>query len=122
VSVGAFNSQIIRWGMFVTFRAVEQVSQHSFAPFYRGDPCAIHPRRIMANMLIVATGKLGDPMAFIIRVISGNRLLHWETSRNGTMGFVESRSWQIVTARNAYSAVFEVIGFPGRSPDVDSTP
>lgn len=44
----------------------------------------------MADMLMVAAGELRNPMAFVVDVVSVNRLFHEKTSRNGTMGFVDS--------------------------------
>ena len=46
----------------------------------------------MTDVLVVAADKLCDPIAFVICVISGDRLLHQKTLRNGIMGFVDSIS------------------------------
>ncbi len=36
----------------------------------------MHPRRVMAYMLIVATGELSDPVVLVVSVIADDSLLH----------------------------------------------
>lgn len=40
------------------------------------DPFAIHPWWVVPNVLVVATRKLGYPVALIVDVVASNRLLH----------------------------------------------
>lgn len=73
--LGRYN-RIIRRSAFVTFFAIERVAQHLLSAFGRNDPGPVGPRRIMAGVLIVAAGKLCDPIIQFVPVKSGNHLLH----------------------------------------------
>ena len=57
----------------------------------------------MSDVLVVPAGELIDPMPFVVDVVADDRLLHFETSHNGTIGLVEFRSLLIVTDANAAS-------------------
>lgn len=72
------------------------MSQHLLSALNSDHPFAIHPGRIVADMLIVAAGELRDPMAFVIRVVSVNWLFHEVVSYRSTNGFVKSRNWRVV--------------------------
>jgi hypothetical protein len=54
--------------------AVQHLTDHSAAPFNGNHPGSLNPRRIVAHMLVVAAGELGDPIAFVVLVKAYDRL------------------------------------------------
>ena len=67
---------LIRWRSLVAFLAVEPKVQHLCPPVRGCHPLTNHPRRIVADVLIVAARKLGNPVPFVVLVIAGDWLLH----------------------------------------------
>jgi hypothetical protein len=79
----------IRWFAFIALLAFETVSEHFVTSRLRRHPFANRPRRIVADVLVVTAGEMSDPVAFVVDVVAGDRLLHFCTSPNGTIGLVE---------------------------------
>ena len=61
---------------FVAADAVQLDAESGGASFWRGNPWAYLPRRIVANVLAVPALQLGQPMPFVILVKSNDRLIH----------------------------------------------
>ena len=62
--------------VLVAFTTVEWRAQGRVAAFLRLRPWPVEPGRVVANMLVVATGKLCDPVPGFVQVESDDGLLH----------------------------------------------
>ena len=60
----------------IAFNAIKFEAEHGFTPGCGRYPGSINPGGIMAHMLAMAAGKLGDPVLFLIPMIAGDRLSH----------------------------------------------
>jgi hypothetical protein len=60
----------------IAFFARQFVADHGLTTFRRGDPWTIRPGRVIAHMLVVAAGKLCNPVTVFVLMKSGNRALH----------------------------------------------
>jgi hypothetical protein len=58
--------------MVVTLFAFKVMPQPGLTLGFGNHPSAIHPGGIMADMLVVSTGKLCDPMAFSVGMKTGD--------------------------------------------------
>jgi hypothetical protein len=61
--------------------AIQLDAEPRGAPFWRGNPEADLPRRIMTNVLAVPTSEFGHPVPFVILVKTNDWLVHcvWAT-------------------------------------------
>ena len=62
--------------IFLALFAFQRVVEHAFATGRAGDPLADGPGGIVADVLIVSAGELGDPVPFFILVIANDWLFH----------------------------------------------
>ena len=60
----------------VAQHAVQHLAEPCAASFFGEHPWAHLPRRIVADVLVVATGQLGDPVALVVLMKARDRLLH----------------------------------------------
>jgi hypothetical protein len=60
----------------VAFFAFQQVAEHGGAAFWVDYPRAIHPGRVMLDVLKMAALKLCHPMPNIVLMVTSNPLLH----------------------------------------------
>jgi hypothetical protein len=63
-------------GSGVTFLAVKLLTQHVRSTGLRGHPRPFDPRRVVANMLEVATGQFSHPVTLFVLVEARNGLFH----------------------------------------------
>ena len=77
--VALLGSRIGR-SIFLALFAFQRVIEHALAAGRAGDPLADGPGGIVADVLIVSTGELGDPVPFFILVIANDGLFHQGTS------------------------------------------
>jgi hypothetical protein len=64
--------------MLLTLFTVQLKAQHAVATLPGDDPGAVDPGWVMANMLVMAAGKLCYPVVFFVFVITRYRLFHTE--------------------------------------------
>jgi hypothetical protein len=67
----------------VTEHAVQHLAEPCPASLFGEHPRAHLPWRIVPDVLVVTTGQLRDPVALIVLMKAGNRLLH-DSPRNAT--------------------------------------
>jgi hypothetical protein len=67
---------LIRRSPFLAFLAVEPKTKHLLSSACGCHPMANHPRRIVADVLIVTARKLSNPVSFVVLVIASDWLLH----------------------------------------------
>ncbi len=70
------SGAIVGWGVFVAFLAAEFVADVRSSAGFGRDPRSVHPRRVVANVLVVAARKLRDPMLLVVDVVADDGLLH----------------------------------------------
>jgi len=56
--------------------ARQRLSKLSLAAFFRKNPWPVDERRLMAHMLSVATGQIGNPIPVLILMKADNHSLH----------------------------------------------
>ena len=67
---------MIRWLSNITFLATQLTANNRRTAFWRNDPRAINPRRIVACMLKMSTLKLSHPVIFFVLVETDNATFH----------------------------------------------
>ena len=72
---------LVRWRADVALLAVQLVTEHPIAAFLCNHPRTNGPRRIMADMLVVATFKFSNPVLFFVKVKPDNPFLHVPAKR-----------------------------------------
>lgn len=72
----ALSGALVRRSPLLAFLAVEEKTEHMLTSVCGFHPMANHPRRIVADVLIVPARELSNPMAFVVGVIASDRLLH----------------------------------------------
>jgi hypothetical protein len=60
----------------IALAATKVLAERGHAARFRQHPGAIRPGRIVANMLVVPTCQLGDPVLFVVLVKADDRLFH----------------------------------------------
>jgi hypothetical protein len=81
------NLKYLEYDLVITLREIrsrtlfalatfEFKAKHGAPPVFVCYPRPVNPGRSMTYMLIVTTGKPGNPVAFFIFVVSGDRLFH----------------------------------------------
>jgi hypothetical protein len=63
----------------VTFDAVEPDAEPAVATLRSDNPRAAFPRRVVADVLVVAALQLGHPVPFFVLVVARDRTLHRES-------------------------------------------
>ena len=75
----------------IALLAVQLVAERLITAFPRYYPRTIGPRRIMADMLVVAAFKLSNPVLFFIDVIADNPFFHVITKMSDARECNQSR-------------------------------
>lgn len=70
------SGPLIRRCAFLTLFALQLKTQHGCPTFGSHHPWPVHPGRVVAHMLIVATRQLGNPVIFFVLVVTSYRLFH----------------------------------------------
>lgn len=74
------------------------MANHRLAAFRRGDPGAVGPGRVVAHMLVVATGEFGDPVTGIVLVKADDFLLQeFKVPLEQDTAPVPSAAWTALT-------------------------
>ena len=66
----------VRWRPDVALLAVQLVAKRPLAAFLCNHPRTNGPRRMMADMLVVATFKFSNPVLFFVKVKADNPFLY----------------------------------------------
>jgi len=66
----------VTWCVFIALFAGEHACEHAISALGRHRPRTIHPRRVMADMLVMPAFELGDPMLLGILKESNDALVH----------------------------------------------
>src|SRR5919108_641804 len=77
----ASQSEYSPWRHFfndgrVAFLAVERCTERGCPPLRGCDPWPVHPRRVVAYVLLMTALEFGDPVALVILVVSGDSSVH----------------------------------------------
>lgn len=72
----------------VAILAFEFGAEMLFASCFRYDPGPIDPRGVVTNMLGMATGQVGDPIALLVLVITNDFLFHVSKPAGNRSGIV----------------------------------
>ena len=65
-------AEVVR-SAFFTAPARDVCTEESLAPLLRQDPRPVLPRRVVAHVLLMAAGQLGDPVPLVVLVESSDR-------------------------------------------------
>jgi hypothetical protein len=79
---------LVRWRADVALLAVQLVAERPIAAFLCNHPRTNGPRRIMADMLVVATFKFSNPVLFFVKVKADNPFLHVPAKPQATMSLI----------------------------------
>ena len=79
---------LVRWRADVALLAVQLVASRPIAAFLCHHPRTKGPRRIMADMLVVATFKFSNPVLFFVKVKPDNLFLHVPAKRQAPMRLI----------------------------------